>query len=37
VLSRDIFQGEPEDILKTQADLVLRGGEAVFDRHGVLD
>jgi hypothetical protein len=37
VLSRDIFQGEPEEILKTQADLVLRGGEAVFDRHGVLD
>ena len=37
VLSRDIFQGDPEEILKTQADLVLRGGEAVFDRHGVLD
>jgi predicted amidohydrolase YtcJ len=34
VLSRDIFAGAPEDILGTEADLVLRDGQAVFDRHG---
>jgi predicted amidohydrolase YtcJ len=34
VLSRDIFAGAPDDIIGTQADLVLRGGRAVFDRHG---
>lgn len=37
VLSWDIFEGAPDEILATQADLVLRGGEVVFDRHGVLD
>nr|WP_283949539.1 amidohydrolase [Limobrevibacterium gyesilva] len=36
VLSKDIFTAEPADILTTEADLVLRGGRAVFDRHGVL-
>jgi predicted amidohydrolase YtcJ len=35
VLSRDIFEGPPEDILTTKADLVLRGGQPVFDRHAV--
>jgi predicted amidohydrolase YtcJ len=37
VLSRDIFSAEPEQILRdTRCDLTLRGGEAIFDRHGVL-
>lgn len=37
VLSRDIFACEPEQILRdTQADLTLRGGEVIFDRHGAL-
>jgi predicted amidohydrolase YtcJ len=35
VLSKDIFAGNPEEILTTEADLVLRGGRPVFDRHGV--
>jgi predicted amidohydrolase YtcJ len=34
ILSRDIFAGTPEEILGTEADLVLRDGQAVFDRHG---
>jgi predicted amidohydrolase YtcJ len=33
VLSRDIFQATPDQILTTQADLVLRGGRIVFDRY----
>lgn len=37
VLSRDIFASAPEEILRdTRADLTLRGGEAIFDRHGEL-
>jgi len=37
VLSRDIFACEPEQILRdTRADLTLRGGEVIFDRHGAL-
>lgn len=37
VLSRDIFVSEPEAILRdTRADLTLRGGEVIFDRHGML-
>ncbi|MGG5889333.1 amidohydrolase [Falsiroseomonas sp. HC035] len=37
VLSRDIFVAAPEDILRdTRADLTLRGGEVIFDRHGAL-
>jgi predicted amidohydrolase YtcJ len=37
VLSRDIFAASPEEILReTRADLTLRGGEAIFDRHGEL-
>jgi hypothetical protein len=35
VLSRDIFESAPEEILTTQADLVLRSGEVVFDRHAM--
>ena len=34
VLSADIFAIAPEAILTTQADLTLRDGEAIFDRHG---
>jgi predicted amidohydrolase YtcJ len=35
ILSRDIFASEPEAILgDTRADLTLRGGEPIFDRHG---
>lgn len=35
VLSRDIFAGDgPEALLATEADLVLRGGQPVHDRHG---
>lgn len=35
VLSRDIFSSTPEDILhNTRADLTLRGGTVIFDRHG---
>jgi predicted amidohydrolase YtcJ len=36
VLSRDIFAATPDDILTTRADLVLRGGHPVFDRHAEL-
>jgi hypothetical protein len=37
VLSRDIFDAEPEAILReTRCDLTLRGGEPIFDRHGAL-
>ncbi|MFT8242791.1 amidohydrolase [Roseomonas sp. BN140053] len=36
VLSRDVFAGGPEAIRATRADLTLRGGEAIFDRHGEL-
>jgi predicted amidohydrolase YtcJ len=37
VLSRDIFVAAPEDILRdTRADLTLRGGEVIFDRHRTL-
>ncbi len=34
ILSRDIFVCAPEEILTTRADLTLRGGQAIFDRHG---
>jgi predicted amidohydrolase YtcJ len=34
ILSRDIFDAAPEDVLNTQADLTLRGGTVIFDRHG---
>lgn len=34
ILSRDIFDATPEDMLATQADLTLRGGGVIFDRHG---
>jgi predicted amidohydrolase YtcJ len=34
VLSRDIFGADPETLRDTQADLTLRGGQAIFDRHG---
>ncbi len=33
VLSRDIFDASPEEILETKADLVMRSGQIVFDRH----
>jgi predicted amidohydrolase YtcJ len=37
VLSRDIFSAAPEDILRnTRADLTLRDGAPIFDRHGAL-
>ena len=34
VLSADIFAIEPDAILKTQADITLRDGSPIFDRHG---
>ena len=34
VFSRDLFACAPEDILTTKADITLRGGRAIFDRHG---
>jgi predicted amidohydrolase YtcJ len=34
ILSRDIFDAAPEDILDTKAGLTLRGGTILFDRHG---
>lgn len=34
VLSQDIFACTPEEVLRTQADLTLRGGSVLFDRHG---
>ena len=36
VLSHDIFAAAAEEILVTKVDLVLRGGEVVFDRQGAL-
>ncbi|MBI0536414.1 amidohydrolase [Roseomonas sp. KE2513] len=36
VLSRDIFAIDPEEVLTTEADLTLRGGTPIFDRHGAL-
>jgi predicted amidohydrolase YtcJ len=37
VLSRDIFGATPEEILRdTRADLTLRDGAPIFDRHGAL-
>ncbi|MBB5693757.1 amidohydrolase [Muricoccus pecuniae] len=36
VLSRDIFAIPPEELLAVEADLTLRGGEPIFDRHGAL-
>ncbi len=36
VLSRDIFAIDPEEVLSTEADLTLRGGVPIFDRHGAL-
>jgi predicted amidohydrolase YtcJ len=36
VLSRDIFAISPEEVLTTEADLTLRGGEVIFDRHDAL-
>ena len=36
VLSRDVFLATPDEVLATQADLTLRGGTVLFDRHGEL-
>jgi hypothetical protein len=36
VLSGDIFAMEPEAVLRARADLTLREGAAIFDRHGEL-
>ncbi len=36
VLSQDIFTVPPEAVLATRADLTLRDGAAIFDRHGEL-
>ncbi len=36
VLSRDVFAGDPDDVLTATADLTLRGGTPIFDRHGAL-
>jgi predicted amidohydrolase YtcJ len=36
VLSRDAFAIDPEELRGVQADLTLRDGAAIFDRHGVL-
>ena len=36
VLSRDIFDGDIDGLLRTEADLLLLGGRPVFDRHGAL-
>jgi predicted amidohydrolase YtcJ len=36
VLSRDVFAIDPEELRAVQADLTLRDGAAIFDRHGVL-
>ncbi len=36
ILSRDIFAAAPEEVLTTQADLTLRGGAVLFDRHSEL-
>jgi predicted amidohydrolase YtcJ len=36
VLSTDIFAAAPEDVLSTRADLTLRDGQAIFDRHAEL-
>lgn len=36
ILSRDIFGCAPDDILTTRADLTLRDGAPIFDRHGEL-
>lgn len=34
VMSADIFTVEPDAVLATQADLTIRDGAAIFDRHG---
>ena len=34
VLSKDVFSIDPDEILRTQADLTFRDGAAIFDRHG---
>ena len=36
VLSRDVFAISPEEVLTTEADLTLRGGAVIFDRHDAL-
>jgi predicted amidohydrolase YtcJ len=36
VLSRDIFAADPDTLRDTRADLTLRGGVPIFDRHGAL-
>lgn len=36
VLSQDVFAIDPEAVLSTQADLTLRDGSPIFDRHGEL-
>ena len=36
VLSRDVFAIAPDDVLRTEADLTLRDGAPIFDRHGAL-
>ena len=34
ILSRDIFAGAVEELFATRADMTIRGGAVVFDRHG---
>lgn len=36
VLSDDVFAIDPEAVLKARADLTLRDGRAIFDRHGAM-
>jgi predicted amidohydrolase YtcJ len=36
VLSNDIFACAPEEVLRTRADVTLREGAVLFDRHGEL-
>ena len=36
VLSRDVFAADPDEVLTTVADLTLRGGAVIHDRHGAL-
>jgi predicted amidohydrolase YtcJ len=36
VLSRDVFAAGAEDVLTSQADITLRGGAVLYDRHGEL-
>jgi predicted amidohydrolase YtcJ len=34
VISADLFSLSPEEVLTARADLTMRGGEVIFDRHG---